>query len=292
MRTNAQREGGQAAVETAIIAPLFVFIMLGILQMNLIFQARAMLKYAAYRAARAGAMQNACNDDMVKASIAALVPVIPLTGKLLKASDPVSYGTALLQVRWNRYPPTHSASFMPIVEVRICGPLRGWLQGSETNRIANNNEVDFDDPKNLAPTSISSGGSSNGATLRGFERTKLRIQVKFNYRMFIPFANYVIYQAWMGIRESQVMRMNDRAGFMGVSSPTNAQLKGSYDVGTRAAVENSFRLRGEYLAHNYFLPIYANYAFRMQSNFFMTRCQLPTTNRCWHYNDGSSTGAP
>ena len=48
------KESGQAMVETAIIIPLFIFILLGILQMGLIYQAKVLLKYAAYRAARTG----------------------------------------------------------------------------------------------------------------------------------------------------------------------------------------------------------------------------------------------
>ncbi len=36
-------------VETAIVMPLFVFIMLGTLQLGLMHQAHAMTKYAAYK---------------------------------------------------------------------------------------------------------------------------------------------------------------------------------------------------------------------------------------------------
>src|SRR5438067_1162518 len=124
------REHGQAAVETAIILPLFLFLILGMLQYGLMTQARVMTKYAAFRAARAGALFNADPKKMEEAALAALIPAIsdPAGGNvhgaevIKKADDPVSYGEKYMLHSLNRmldYP------LMKYADVTICGPLQG-----------------------------------------------------------------------------------------------------------------------------------------------------------------------
>ena len=56
--------------------PLFVFLLLGILQLGLITHARVLAKYAAYRAVRIGAMQHADRQAMEAAAILHLLPVM------------------------------------------------------------------------------------------------------------------------------------------------------------------------------------------------------------------------
>src|SRR5690348_11066929 len=72
----SSRESGQVAVEAALTMPLFVFLLLGILQLGLTAQARVMAKYAAYRAARVGALNHADPEAIEAAAILHLMPVL------------------------------------------------------------------------------------------------------------------------------------------------------------------------------------------------------------------------
>src|SRR4051794_41076235 len=76
LRAGTETQSGQAAVESAIVLPLFVFLILGILQLGLMHQARLMTKYAAYKAVRAGSLHNANVDEMEKAALAVLLPMV------------------------------------------------------------------------------------------------------------------------------------------------------------------------------------------------------------------------
>src|SRR5689334_11819330 len=91
---SSTRESGQVAVEAALVMPLFVFFILGILQLGLIAQARVMAKYAAYRAARVGAMNNADPQAIESAAIFHLLPVLVNSSEVIM---PTSSATEVVQ---------------------------------------------------------------------------------------------------------------------------------------------------------------------------------------------------
>ena len=66
-------------VESAIVLPLTVFMILGLLQLGLLQQGRAMAKYGAYKAARAGAIHSAKMKVMENAAVLS-VPLVVETG--------------------------------------------------------------------------------------------------------------------------------------------------------------------------------------------------------------------
>src|SRR4051812_17659394 len=67
---------GQAAVEFAIVISLVLFMILGILQLALAQNARALTQYAAFNAVRAGAVSYADCTRMSHAAFATLLPAI------------------------------------------------------------------------------------------------------------------------------------------------------------------------------------------------------------------------
>ena len=75
---------GQAMVESAIIIPLMVAVMLSTLQLIMIQHARLMTEYAAFNAARAGIVWNADRFIMENAAILSLLPTME---GLLSESD-------------------------------------------------------------------------------------------------------------------------------------------------------------------------------------------------------------
>ncbi len=76
-----QGERGQAAVETALVLPLMVFLLLAVLQMSLAFQARLLNEYAAFKVARSASVYRLECRRMVRAGLMALIPSLSRTGQ-------------------------------------------------------------------------------------------------------------------------------------------------------------------------------------------------------------------
>lgn len=77
-------ESGQALVESALVTPLMVFLILGVIQLAMIQHAKIMSEYAAFNAARAGIVWNA--DPFIMES-AATISLLPVQGNLLQEGD-------------------------------------------------------------------------------------------------------------------------------------------------------------------------------------------------------------
>ncbi|MBE4747490.1 pilus assembly protein [Corallococcus sp. ZKHCc1 1396] len=246
-------ESGQVAVETAIVLPLFVFLLLGILQLGMMHQARLLTKYAAYKAVRAGSLHNADVEVMERAALAVLLPMVSQAGgggaEVLK---PIASASDFAQ-KWNSS--GISQNKMPdadlkYAQVHICGPLKADItSGTHANK-----ELDFDDPR------VASGGDWAESL-----RTKLSIQVTFNYRLPIPFADVTIFNIARGQKAlPYVLRLGKEE---------NHTKKSYVDFRTDpldAAAENKL----------YILPIRATYIMRMHSNFYLTQKALPEVNKC------------
>lgn len=264
-RRPSARESGQAVVETAIVMPLFVFVLLGLFQLSLMHQARLMTKYAAYKAARAGSLSNAKHSRMEMAALAVLLPMVSHqrtvvsgsqraeavfqtrdTGEFLQAFTRL--GTVQRNIMFDGFG-------LNYVEVRICSPTKQLLGNN------GGQEVSFDD--------VNTNGYT-GLTWEGFDRTRLAVQVTFNYRMPIPFANMMLWWIARGQEQATLMQVT-RTGFT-QSQHGQGSVK---DAG--ATYELLARTQGLYV-----LPIRAEWSMRMQSDFFPNSSgyELPQDNEC------------
>lgn len=265
------------ATEAALVMPLFVFLILGILQLGLTAQARVMAKYAAYRAARVGAMHHADPNAIEAAAIFHMLPVLVGNSEvILPTSDAGEVITKF--VRHNTF--DNQIMGMKQVKAVICGPVRGeFASGGQRsigradqqalNSTGSANEVDFDDPAVHSPPANFYAGASGADNLRRFNRMRLRVQVQWLYRMPIPFANWVITKAYLGTTIPSVLMM-----------PKGNNGKFSY-------FKQYNDVRTADMMGVYVVPINVSYAFRMQSNLFLNRFQLPTSNECVHYGLGN-----
>ena len=266
-----KRQSGQAMVETAIVMPLFIFIVLGLIQMTQVFQTRSMLKYAAYRAARAGAMHSMDVKKMEKEALIALSPVISTLG-YIKAPDQPLEVLAYHEIAslLNSVVSAIGSLFdFSVLKVVVCGPLKPWLSNGKYYNYdgkTSAGEVDFDDPRNTYDnpdlSRLHSWDGKRADELEMFERTKLRIQVQYNHRLIIPFANWVIYKISTGRKVMEELRLNGKIGT--IEGVVNSIPVSILDLAAAIGV--------------YFLPMYANYAFRMQSNFKID--DLPEEETC------------
>lgn len=69
-----KRDAGQAAVESALTLPLTVFLLLGMLQLFQVLQARVLAEYAVFRAVRVGSTNHARCGPMMDAALLVLLP--------------------------------------------------------------------------------------------------------------------------------------------------------------------------------------------------------------------------
>jgi len=171
-RNRRRREQrGQSMVETAIVMPLFVFLLLGIIQLALMHQARSMTKYAAFRAARTGSLNNGNHNKMEREAFEVVKPLLELRNR----------------------------DNMRHIRVQVCSPSRQMLQQARNaqalpNASNTNDNFSFDYPLPPSQTNL--------------EARILAVQVTFYYPMIIPFANSIIHTIYNGQRTtSDVLRM-------------------------------------------------------------------------------------
>ncbi|SET11995.1 TadE-like protein [Myxococcus fulvus] len=252
----ARAQSGQSAVETAIVLPLFVFLILGILQLGLMHQARLLTKYAAYKAVRAGSIHNANVREMEKAAVAVLLPMLAQRASGeggIEYVRPVGSGQEFAD-KWKELKDNKMADTeLKYAEVTICGPTKADAGGS-------GGEVDFDDPDN-----------ATSGDWKQSHRTKLRIQVTFNYRLVVPFADWVIFNAARARDMPMLMRMGEVKGTekskVAVRKFGSASTgEGPYDAAASKRI--------------YIAPIRATYTMRMQSNLYTNNDDLPSRNAC------------
>ncbi len=269
-------ESGQAAVETAIVMPMFVFLLLGILQLGLIAQARVMAKYAAYRAAPVGALPHADRKAMDSAATLYLLPVLAGARDVIRPTGSVQQVTSkFTRQRLDNVTAVPGGS---MVRVAICGPTEDELRGTgkiplpradQKSRygLGSRDEVDFDDP------TIFEGAEdpASGPGIRKFNQLRLRVQVQLLYRMPIPFANWIINRIYLGSSLPSVLMMGSEGQDPEAGDEKDPFIQ-QFNAVKRAAANGA-----------YLLPINVSYAMRMHSNFVLRQHPLPQNNECLHY---------
>lgn len=114
-----RHETGAALAETAITIMTFLIIILGIIQISLVLNAKLLVNYAAYCAARAGIVHNGEQAQMENAAALALSPLFIPPGGANLAGVAQGYGRAQLELLKGNLP------FMGMrVEILSPGPER------------------------------------------------------------------------------------------------------------------------------------------------------------------------
>lgn len=190
-----KNESAQALVETVIVLPVVIFFILGTIQLTLMHQARLMLEYAAFNAARTGSVWNANPARMRMAALLSMIASRPGWPHLTSIGQIDDYGEMV----------TSAAQLI----------LMGQVQGGVENGIATVMEMLGDENPNvdlgayslikvaiLSPTQADAGDAeeidfdSVGKTFDERKKSQLSIRVTYFYKLFIPFANWIIWQSW------------------------------------------------------------------------------------------------
>ena len=302
----ARDESGQAMVESAIIIPMMTFLSLAIIQLVMVQHAKIMTEYAAFNAARAGIVWNADKIIMENAAIISLLPTYEGLFSEADIGNPAQMLKRILQrallYQVNRRLPQaidmlkngagSIISQMPIggqgqqqltqdindlldqaeaaADTALQGLITGALGPNDDTRMVQvtvlnptqgtfgqrGREIDFDDPANR-------------------DSSRLTIRVRYLYMMRVPFANWIIHQAWLAQKAGQELygavwspqqtagetgfRTVSPAGTFPQSDPLLGKLQAMGSLG-----ENSV----------YMVPLYASYTMRMQSNPYKQSLQV------------------
>ena len=297
-----QLEAGQAAVESAIVMPLMVFMCLGILQLTVLQQAKLMTAYAAYQAARAGIVWNGNNERMHDAAIVALLPTMGLTKDLPsisatwakhKANDAI-----FSSIGWGTLPAINGSNLLGFIRIDTVNPDAFRPIGSiwKLRDGFNWQELDFDGPDSYpeVPNLESKIAKFFNLPLPDSQEeiyrqsTVLQIRLRYWYEMKIPFANWIIFLCWyagnakvalFGSIDRSTTNKQNLMGKSGSVSSLSGQGVGisnlrGFDTVTRPEMSILWGLATGTVpfvpsawGKHYFIPLSATYSMRMQSNF-------------------------
>ncbi|RKH43281.1 TadE/TadG family type IV pilus assembly protein [Corallococcus sicarius] len=254
-------ESGQALVESALVFPVMVFLILGILQLGTLHHARLMTEYAAYRSARAGIVNHGDCEIMKKAAFVAVLPTLgppkassggaPATGRvdtLLNLARVNDAYTDPKLVRENQTFQDQGAD-LERLRVEVLNPRRSQLPTlfASYGSHMQGRELDYDDIRNA----------------QVIEANLLTVRVTYFYEMRIPFANWQLHAFYMGREFLNDIRggPNFTTQHVGGGSPTKY-------LEAKGASRDADHQKISTLAGNrtFVIPVIATYSMRMQSN--------------------------
>lgn len=271
---NRARERGQATVEMALMAPMTIFIILGILQLGMMQHAQLLTEYAAFTAARAGIVHNGNPDEMKKSAFLSLMPTFSrvyhgnqtLPRVILKLNAYSQFGPRAFLLgeaaKWEDY---GQSSYIP---------------GDAVAQIAANNSFDFIKIETIKPSTrnyaslgrnVWAGHTSNEidfddvSSANAVSSNILSIRLTYYYVMRVPFANWALHNFWVAANAQVPHLLNLRR------APELIEGYGKDQSQYRVLASTSGDLRTlKLLAISglYVFPLQATHTLRMQSNQF------------------------
>jgi len=163
-------EKGAAAAEAAITIMTFLIVILGIIQITLAINAKLLLNYAAYCAARAGIVHNGDQATMERAVAVAMAPLFARANG--KAGLAAGYAEALLYLN-------SGMKFLP-----------GFMQ---VERLApNDNRFKSSYDKRFFPEYAKYGDAPKGNDLAKLNDNLLTVKVTYNFPLSIPVIKQIL----------------------------------------------------------------------------------------------------
>jgi hypothetical protein len=289
------KSSGQAAVESAIILPLMLFMVLGIIQMTMMQQARLMTEYAAFQACRAGIVWNANPKKMASAARVALAPTVTATGLYpIVQTGKISPGPqGLLDVSehvlaMEAVDGVSSALGFKMLDIQVIHPTRGEFDAmvaahNGINRLGSK-ELDFDDVGYyVTPGTNKFDGMAGDDRYRA--ATRLTIRLRYMYQMRVPFADWIIQSCWFAANAPSILALHGALGreTIGPSTAVNGgdrETTAGIEAAAASAIKDSegrvIVSKADYLALYalgrakgwYLFPLVSTYTMRMQSNVY------------------------
>ncbi|HOX45174.1 MAG TPA: pilus assembly protein [Myxococcota bacterium] len=292
-------QSGQAAVESAIILPLMVFMLLGIVQLTMMHQARLMVEYAAFNACRAGIVYNMDKGYMTRAALISLMPTFQATDTLAGTNDSIlghqydapgssGHRPGIAQT-WAKMRLLTAGSAMLSKLFENLGGQGGQLDFIKVTVLNPKREMFGDQPElHFDDFLLDDQFRSRNKDLR--KATRLTVRVRYLYWMRIPFANWIIHMAWLAGEAGVTLTgpIDRPAVALGVG-PFGTKIEGAarslyisgkvkdnskpFDEEDRTTLFRGLWALGR-VAHMYFIPMYGTYSMRMQSNPFVDNTDM------------------
>jgi Flp pilus assembly protein TadG len=178
-KRRAKRTRGQAMVEFLVIYPALIFMLFGVIQWSLIYQARSTLNHAALLAARAGAVNNGSKTEMKKGLAAGLTPLF--------AKEATAAGYLAARTRaFTEISVANLASFTVINPTAAAfsdfGQARLDAAGPAGDRELPNDTLTY---RNTA------AGATSGISVQ--DANLLHVRVSYCYRLIVPVVGRMIH---------------------------------------------------------------------------------------------------
>lgn len=238
---------GQAMVEYLIILPCLLFLILGALQLSLIYQAKNTLNYATFLAARQGALHNGkvCVGSMCSGGgmmLGLAYGLAPLYTRAEKSANKNIYAQAVMDA---------------MLALKLDSPTNGNVITTTSPSTAWVNQAKVSDPYGVLPKAVPNDNllfrKEKYSNISIQDGNILKIKTKYCFKMEIPFANRIIYS------------LNNTLGSFTLdsSSPTKAWT----DMLSYTPPTDSCKVLNGLVGSNsgWYLPLIATASIRMQT---------------------------
>lgn len=228
-------EHGQAMIETLFISITFFFVILGVIQMAMVLNAQALVRYAAYNAARAASVHGASDSKIQDAARLSLLAIFPTHGR----ADHVRglYENYVASGLTDQFSALTAAStkyyYQPITQVTV----KNYGDPSGV--------VTFDDPEEG-------------------EKAIITVQVVHLYELVIPLVNRILF--YLHKRVVGVGAYDYLEFATGDADLTDLGFGETPTLDNLALRTHRKRLEGSLHNIEYRIPLVAHYTIRMQSD--------------------------
>lgn len=221
VRAPRRRQRGMTVVEFAIVIPIALLLVFGIVQIGLMYSAKSIVNEGAFVAARAGAFQNAQMDVMTKAMTRSLIPfyqdttntnaITRLSGALIDAK----LDSQFLHVEMLNPSPAAFEDF-------------GITSSASTHTFIPNDNLE------IRPHDVK--GPKSGLSIQ--DANALKIKVTYGYEMKVPLMKAVIGAVMCGIDDGlKAFGSGNTANVVGGDDCTNYYSKGRIPIVAYATVQ-------------------------------------------------------
>jgi len=183
-RNSRRRQAGVTMVEFAIVSPLALLVVLGLIQLGLMYTAKEIVNEGAFLAARAGAMQNAQLDKMTPVMTNALVPFYQDT----------TQGLTLLRLQQAQTAAQNDSTTFLKLEVLNPTPAAFADFGITSSASDGHTYIPND---NLEYRAHSITGKTSGLSLQ--DANALKIRVTYGYQLKVPLMQTVVSLVMCGV---------------------------------------------------------------------------------------------
>ncbi|KAA8918972.1 MULTISPECIES: TadE family protein [Xanthomonas] len=171
LRHSPRHQRGQSLIEFCVVVPTFLFLVLVIFQFVLIYRTKTVLDYAAFQAARAGAVNGVRKNDMADALAGGLTPLF--------AQSP-DIANVMLTKQKIRYTEVQLFS-----KIEVIAPTRAAYNEFRERQYDGRYALPND---SLAFRNANVGGSQVNVQ----DANILKIKVTYNMPLIVPFVDRVI----------------------------------------------------------------------------------------------------